>query len=470
MINKKEYKWMVSGLFALLFCAIAIPAMAANQTILDDNPVAYWAADGDATDSANSYDGAFVDGDVNYTTGANGQAFEFSGDGEEVNIDGTADALNFGTGDFTVEVWFRFNSGAPLNQEFGIINKNIYWQNTPGWGIEAGTFRPLCDRTKFVAAFYLTNGSWSTDIVVNTFALDFDEWYHIVGVREGDTLKVYINGSLTGQYTAPSVTANVNNTTPIRIGQHAWREPFNGAIDEVALFNRALTADEIYSHFQTGGGEFSIEGAMYSMDCSGEIIPSSTTDNDPGTESTDSSSDQVFTQADIEAAIAEGMQRCIDDPASCGIVVGSVCSQDDLEEQYTQGVMDGYDQGHDDGYQEGLIDCEASVDAESDSSLVTGFSIKSFNIHSTTGKFNFNCDLEYDKADKNTLVDIEFKLNGFSAFVDTVELKSAKTITGYFSSQPAEGTIEFFINSTLTGSFDIGYGSGSSDNELHLIK
>lgn len=381
MMTSKRSRCLIFGLFSVLFCTIAIPVMAANQTILDDNPVAYWAADGDATDSANGYDGVSVDGDVNFTAGASGQAFEFSGNGEEVNIDGTADALKFGTGDFTAEVWFRLDSGQPLTQDFGIVNKNTYWKSTPGWGIEAHNYKPLCDRTKFTIAFFLTNSrDWtpSMSLLQNTTALEYDQWYHLVCVREENTLKMYINGYLTGELTTSYIAANVDNDAPIRIGQHAWRLPFDGAIDEVALFNRALTAEEVFNHFQSGGGEVGIEGTMYAMDCSGEIIPSNTADNDPDTDSdSDSSSDQVFTQADIEAAIAEGMQRCIDDPASCGIVVGSACSQNDLDEQYTQGVLDGYDQGHDDGYQEGLIDCEATVSSVSstipDALLVTDF-------------------------------------------------------------------------------------------------
>ena len=72
--------------------------------------------------------------------------------------------------------------------------------------------------------------------------------YHVVGVYNGTALKVYRNGTLTGQ---KSTTATIGNQTQeISIGRY-HSQYFNGTIDEVRIYNRSLTLEEISDYYFT---------------------------------------------------------------------------------------------------------------------------------------------------------------------------------------------------------------------------
>jgi hypothetical protein len=77
--------------------------------------------------------------------------------------------------------------------------------------------------------------------------------YHVVGTYDGATRRLYVNGvqvasgALTGPATATPSTLNIG----------AWsasREFFNGTIDEVAVYNRTLTASRVSAHYAAGRG------------------------------------------------------------------------------------------------------------------------------------------------------------------------------------------------------------------------
>ena len=83
-------------------------------------------------------------------------------------------------------------------------------------------------------------------------AIDTNEWAHIAGTYDGTTARIYINGVETGSRTG-SITIE-NNSLDLQIGgsygssftsPNTGEEYFNGNIDEVLLFNRALSPEEI---------------------------------------------------------------------------------------------------------------------------------------------------------------------------------------------------------------------------------
>ncbi len=97
--------------------------------------------------------------------------------------------------------------------------------------------------------FYLTeNAQWYA--VDGTTSLVEGEWYHVAGTYDGSILKLYVNGVLEDEETI-NVT-RTHNTQNLQIG--ALRMPnyeywTDGIIDEVKIFNRALTAQEILEHY-----------------------------------------------------------------------------------------------------------------------------------------------------------------------------------------------------------------------------
>ncbi|MBE0555621.1 MAG: hypothetical protein IH628_00165, partial [Proteobacteria bacterium] len=114
--------------------------------------------------------------------------------------------------------------------------------------------------------FIVGNASGSWKIVTSTVALSVGQWSHVAGTYDGANLRIFVNGvqagianigSVTISYTPransgpnPSVfyvgiQHNANNTAPTYAPDLAG--PFNGVIDEVKVYNRALTGPEILS-------------------------------------------------------------------------------------------------------------------------------------------------------------------------------------------------------------------------------
>ena len=83
------------------------------------------------------------------------------------------------------------------------------------------------------------------------------EWYHLVGVFDGDEMRIYVNGNLEGTMSASgkgSVT-----TKDVKMGQYETVTPnydWNGYIDETAFWKRALSEQEIKYLYRDGYGQF----------------------------------------------------------------------------------------------------------------------------------------------------------------------------------------------------------------------
>ena len=95
--------------------------------------------------------------------------------------------------------------------------------------------------------FRLGDGSNTT--VTNPTALQVDRWYHIVATYDGTNLKIYVD-SVLGHTLAAS--KNVNVTANLKIGEDDDSNRFMGKIDELAIWDRALTQAEVTEIYNGG--------------------------------------------------------------------------------------------------------------------------------------------------------------------------------------------------------------------------
>ena len=69
-------------------------------------------------------------------------------------------------------------------------------------------------------------------------------WYHIVGTYDGNHVKLYVNGSLVK--TSSPVSGDITlGSDDIRIGE-IGNDDFNGTIDDIIIFNRSLSAEQVF--------------------------------------------------------------------------------------------------------------------------------------------------------------------------------------------------------------------------------
>ncbi|MBI4894662.1 MAG: hypothetical protein HY833_02925 [Candidatus Aenigmarchaeota archaeon] len=162
-----------------------------------------------------------------------------------IYFDGSNDYINAGNGTslninnkISLEAWIK-SPGAP-SIDAGIIDKGGY--NTNGYALtHAGT----AGSDDHMIYFALQgNAAPKTRTVFND-----NIWHHVVGTYDGSVSRIYVDGIMESQY-ALSVTLNPNPTNLIMGARGGVANFFNGYLDEVRIYPRALTDTEIREHYQ----------------------------------------------------------------------------------------------------------------------------------------------------------------------------------------------------------------------------
>lgn len=200
--------------------------------------VAFWRANGDADDTAGTNHGT-LEGDTTFSTGHQGQAFDFDGSGDRVRIpDGGSDVLDVQTGEFTIAAWVY------------IRTSGVHF--IAGKDFDDGSYAISVDGQKLY--FYLiNNGNYQ---YINTGDdLSFNTWHHVAGVRAGGQIKVFIDGT---ERSSTSYTENLPATsTDFTIGGPVYgtspQPDTNGLIDDVRLYSRGLDETELTAIFNDTG-------------------------------------------------------------------------------------------------------------------------------------------------------------------------------------------------------------------------
>src|SRR5262249_24523443 len=107
--------------------------------------------------------------------------------------------------------------------------------------------------------FKLTNASGANMARYGATALALNTWYYVTGVYNAaaQTLDVYLNDVLDNGALVGTVTASQQNSTlPVVVGKRSGLSgfEFNGRIDEVRIYNRALSLAEIKTNMNTPVG------------------------------------------------------------------------------------------------------------------------------------------------------------------------------------------------------------------------
>jgi hypothetical protein len=182
----------------------------------------------------------------------NGPTWSSGKHGGAVNLDGLDDYVNLGdptelriTGSATISAWI--NSSAFPWDDAAIVSK--YGSN----GFQLDT---TIDRGPRTIGFKLTNSSGGDMFRYGATALQLNTWYHVAGVYNAaaGTLDVYLDGQLdNGALVGTVTTSQENSTQNVHIGRRPGNSGFEfaGRIDDVRIYNRALTAGEIQGVMNT---------------------------------------------------------------------------------------------------------------------------------------------------------------------------------------------------------------------------
>jgi hypothetical protein len=229
---------MKKALFSLISALILTGGMISSSYSFPKGIVAYYPLDGTADD----FGGNALNG-TNYgaTTvpGMHGSAFYFNGSTSYISVpDNSLFIFNSG---MSISAWIKPELN---NMWYRIVDKEGSTSSTTssnewafGMALTGGLYFGISKGTTQSSA----NGA--NPVTLNT-------WWHVTGTWDGITMHIYLNGIM--QTESAQVTPPINHSTyPVLIGKGANSTYyFKGIIDELLIYNRALTAAEVDSLYR----------------------------------------------------------------------------------------------------------------------------------------------------------------------------------------------------------------------------
>ena len=239
-----------------VFILLAIlAANAAGQGIVEDGLVSYWSFDkadiqGDtAKDGWGNNDGTIVGG-AKTVSGKVAEALELNGVDQYVDVGHPADgSLDFGAdGDFTIAAWINVSEIPP--DQYTIVSKGDRGSSA------RILFKILADKA-YITLANEPGGGPKPDFSSVATVVD-GEWHYVaLVVDRANATKIYVDGVLDTEGMASEGT-DVNTTSPLHIGKshqdgNAARRFLKGLIDEVCIYNKALSDAEMEQNYAAQG-------------------------------------------------------------------------------------------------------------------------------------------------------------------------------------------------------------------------
>jgi hypothetical protein len=232
--------------------AVTVPITGYAKVVMADDPVAYWRldeADGSPTavDVAGSFDGAYMSGAGSITYGvASGIPHETN---KAVSVSGKAQvqmpwALELNPhGPFTAELWIK---PAALNAGPDFVDVATSEGSGPGSGPTGWLLYQMLDNTLMWVLFSQHwNGGW----LGGGGAVAANTWYHIALTYDGALYHSYFNGTPAGTMAYDAFVPAGDGFTSLGFRFDGGGAGFEGAFDDVAFYNKALTLDQIQAHY-----------------------------------------------------------------------------------------------------------------------------------------------------------------------------------------------------------------------------
>jgi alpha-tubulin suppressor-like RCC1 family protein len=240
--DEGSYSVLVSNSAGTVLSSNAILTVSAPPCApLPSGLIGWWKGDGNGMDSAGT-NNAYALLNVSFTNGIVGQAFACD---PESYPDGTYNGIQIAdqpayalTNSLSIETWIR-----PRGDGY-----NIFWRGDNRPGLDPYELGMQGNNT---VAFLITDANGNSASV--SAPLVYNQWWYVAGTLDGASgkMSLYTNGILAGQITTtvrPFGALVPQDSPGIGIGNvnDGFNNfPFTGDIDEVSLYNRALTAAEI---------------------------------------------------------------------------------------------------------------------------------------------------------------------------------------------------------------------------------
>jgi hypothetical protein len=250
--------FLFTGLLLVMSAWLSGTARAAvlyQEAVLADNPSIYLRLDetsGAVADNLGSLGSA--------ADGAYGAGIALGQPGAAVNTDTSVrlsegDRVvinnNFDPSNYTIEMWVKLDADYTAE-------RNLFSHVTKDWG--GSNKDSWVDQLRINSSGYFEHNTVDSGprLATSSVQAQAGQWYHLVGVYTStsatDIMQLYINGTLaaqsTGNFNAPVSTPSqwiVGGSTVFQ-GYYNY-QPMAGQVDEVAVYDHALSSDQILAHY-----------------------------------------------------------------------------------------------------------------------------------------------------------------------------------------------------------------------------
>lgn len=253
----KARKKVVLSLAAVLIAGLGIGIPVIAQTVvIEDGLIGYWSFDKDTVKGNTIMDiwgnqDAEMIGKLEIVPGKFGEAVQLGGGaGARVRITDDIEKAELPSKEMTVELWawdeqfIEWGGYVVAVQDNGAFEKG--WLLGTRW--KAFSFA--------LSSEDADDGDGLLTYLSTANLYDTNEWYHVVGTYDSKEMKIYVNGKLEGTSGVQSGAINYPDRVFFSIGAYKDdNEDFvhKGMLDEVRLYDRALSEKEILNNLQAEG-------------------------------------------------------------------------------------------------------------------------------------------------------------------------------------------------------------------------
>jgi len=213
-----------------------------TKTANNGSILAYYACEGDFTDSTGTYNGT-VSG-ATLTDGKIGSAYIYDGSTDYTSVVLSSNIITSGT--FAVSLWVR-----PDTEDTGTHAL------AGRWDAAGGSRQFICALDSANAYFGLVQSDTTNKTYQPTLSLGSGSWHHLVYMANGSSLEVYADGvrkgtGLTYDGTLQTPAATNLHFGKLRESDNIWN--LDGTLDEVGIWDKELTPAQITYLYNSGSG------------------------------------------------------------------------------------------------------------------------------------------------------------------------------------------------------------------------
>ncbi len=266
----------------LSICCINIAITTFSQIpnyVPTDSLVGWWPFNGNANDQSVNLNNATINGTILTSDrfGNTNSAYNFNGVNNYLSVNNNP-TIQFSSSQQTLSFWIKITSIPNPVNEHALFERMDQHLTTDPTGSSAKGFKlAFAGSSIFYAIKNGNSSNWGICTIPNNL-LNLNTYQHVVFTNDGNTIQSFLNGVLVNQSSIPLGTSIGLNSNNLLFGKETWisnganMEYYNGDLDDVGIWNRALSFCEINQLYNSQVNLLNLDAGNDQTICAGTSI------------------------------------------------------------------------------------------------------------------------------------------------------------------------------------------------------